>query len=178
MEQKRRNVSPFSNEARNAYVTEHITGALLSLLKEKPLQDISISEIVDSAGVGRTSFYRNYETKEDVVKKHIVALIEKWDQDYKASGKDSNAELYGSLFQHLKDNADFYLLLKERNLMHLFLAVFLEKSGPKAEYENMWAYTTAFITYGTYGWIEEWINRGMQESAETMAALLSSHGMK
>ena len=178
MEQRSRIVSPFSNEARNAYVIEHITDALLKLLKEKSLQEISISEIVDTAGVGRTSFYRNYETNEDVVKKHIVALIEKWDQDYKASGKDSNAELYGSLFQHLKDNADFYLLLKERNLMHLFLAVFLEKSGPKAEYENMWAYTTAFITYGTYGWIEEWINRGMQESAETMAALLSSHGMK
>ena len=178
MEQKRRNVSPFSNGARNAYVTEHITGALLSLLKEKPLQDISISEIVDSAGVGRTSFYRNYETKEDVVKKHIVDLIEKWDQEYKASGKDSNAELYGSLFQHLKDNADFYLLLKERNLMHLFLDAFLERTGPKAEYENILAYTTAFITYGTYGWIEEWINRGMRESAETMATLLSSHGMK
>ena len=178
MEQRSRIVSPFSNEARNAYVIEHITDALLKLLKEKSLQEISISEIVDAAGVGRTSFYRNYETKEDVVKKHIVALIEKWDQDYKASGKDSNAELYGSLFQHLKDNADFYLLLKERNLMHLFLTVFLERSGPKAEYENMWAYTTAFITYGTYGWIEEWINRGMQESAETMAELLSSHGMK
>ena len=45
-------------------------------------------------------------------------------------------------------------------------------------YENLWAYTTAFITYGTYGWIEEWINRGMQESAETMAELLSLHGIK
>ena len=178
MEQNSRNVSPFSNEARNAYVTEHITGALLSLLKEKPMQDISISEIVDTAGVGRTSFYRNYETKEDVVKKHIVKLLEKWDQDYKASGKDSNAELYGSLFKHLKDNADFYLLLKKRYLMHLFLEGFLEKFGPKPEYANMWAYTTAFITYGTYGWIEEWINRGMQESAETMAKLLSAHGMK
>ena len=41
MEQKSRNVSPFSNEARNAYVIEHITDALLRLLKEKPLQEIS-----------------------------------------------------------------------------------------------------------------------------------------
>ena len=178
MEQKRKNVSPFSNEARNAYVIEHITESLLKLLKEKPMQEISISEIVDTAGVGRTSFYRNYETKEDVVKKHIVNLLEKWNQDYKASGKDSNAELYGSLFQHLKDKADFYLLLKERNLMHLFLEVFIEKSGPKPEDINMWAYTKSFIAYGTYGWIEEWIARGMQESAETMAELLSSYGMK
>ena len=178
MEQKGRNVSPFSNESRNAYVIEHITESVLKLLKEKPIQDISISEIVEDAGVGRTSFYRNYETKEDVVKKHIASLIEKWDQEYKVSGKDSNAELYGSLFKHLNDNADFYLLLKERNLMHLFLEVFMEKSGPAPEDDNMWAYTKSFIAYGTYGWILEWINRGMQESAETMAELLASHGMK
>ena len=72
MEQKSRNVSPFSNESRNAYVIEHITESMLKLLNEKPIQDISISEIVDDAGVGRTSFYRNYETKEDVVKKYIT----------------------------------------------------------------------------------------------------------
>ena len=41
----------------------------------------------------------------------------------------------------------------------------------------MWAYTKSFIAYGTYGWIEEWINRGMQESAGAMAEMLSSYGM-
>ena len=178
MEHKSRNVSPFSNEARNTYVIEHITATLLELLKKKPLSEISISEIVNGAGVGRTSFYRNYETKEDILKKYIEKLIGEWEQGYKASGKDSNAELYGSLFQRLKEHSDFYLLLKERNLMHLFLEVYLTKWGPKAEYPNEWAYTTAFIAYGTYGWIEEWINREMQESAESMTALLSSHGMK
>lgn len=178
MVQKGRNGSPFSNEARNAYVTTHITETLLKLLREKPLNEISISEIVDGAAVGRTSFYRNYATKEAVVKRHIEALIGQWEREYRASGKDSNAEMYGSLFQHLKDNAGFYLLLKQRGLMHLFLEVFLERNGPSPEDTNMWAYTKAFITYGTYGWIEEWIGRGMRESADTMAALLSSHGMK
>ena len=37
MEQTAKTVSPMSNEGRNAYVTEHITAAMLSLLKEKPL---------------------------------------------------------------------------------------------------------------------------------------------
>lgn len=178
MEHNSRNISPFSNEARNTYVLKHITATVLRLLKEKTLQEISISEIVNEAAVGRTSFYRNFETKEDVVKRYISALIEQWEREYKASGKDSNAELYGSLFKHLKDNADFYLLLKERNLMHLFLEALIEKSGPKPEDNNVWAYTKSFIAYGTYGWIEEWIARGMQEPAETMAEMLASHGMK
>ena len=62
MEQKRKTVSPFSNEARNAYVIEHITDALLTLLKDKPIGYISISELCDFSGIGRASFYRNFET--------------------------------------------------------------------------------------------------------------------
>ena len=84
----------------------------------------------------------------------------------------------GRLLRQRKEHSDFYLLLKERGLMHLLLEVYLEKWGPKPDYPNEWAYATAFLSYGTYGWIEEWINRGMQESAETMAELLSKNGMK
>ena len=59
----------------------------------------------------------------------------------------------------------------------MLLQVLLEQTGPRPDLDNMWAYTTAFISYGTYGWIREWMRRGMQESAESMAELLSSHGM-
>ena len=45
MEQKAKNVSPFSNERRNAYVVEHLTSSMLELLKEKPINEISISEL-------------------------------------------------------------------------------------------------------------------------------------
>ena len=54
----------------------------------------------------------------------------------------------------------------------------MKKYGPAAEDTNIWAYTKSFIAYGTYGWIEEWIARGMEESADTMAEMLALNGMK
>ena len=56
MRQTKEKVSPMSNEGRNAYVIEHLTEALLLLLTKKPMENISISELVDTAGVGRASF--------------------------------------------------------------------------------------------------------------------------
>lgn len=41
-----------SNEGRNAYVIEHITAALLELLRRKPIEEISISELCELAGIG------------------------------------------------------------------------------------------------------------------------------
>lgn len=49
MIQKSKSVSPMSNEGRNAYVIEHINEALWGLLKEKSLNEISISEICETA---------------------------------------------------------------------------------------------------------------------------------
>lgn len=167
-----------NNEEKNSYVKEQITQATILLLKEYQLSQITISQIITQAQVSRNSFYRNYSNKEEILAKHIKNLTTKWEADYKATSNDSNAELYGSLFKHLKEHSEFYILLKKQNLFHLFLNVYIELFGAKTEYDNMRAYVTSFITYGTYGWIEEWIARGMQESAETMSALLSLHGMK
>ena len=60
MRQNPQNVSPMSNEGRNAYVIEHLTNAMLKLLRDKPLGEISISELIEEAEVGRASFYRNF----------------------------------------------------------------------------------------------------------------------
>ena len=58
----------------NECVKESITIALLNLMRKKCFSDIKVTEIVKTAGVGRTSFYRNVEGKEDVLVKHMNRL--------------------------------------------------------------------------------------------------------
>ena len=55
----------------NRRVKSSITEALLSLMYQKSFSDISITELIQTANVARTSFYRNYESKEDV----LITLI-------------------------------------------------------------------------------------------------------
>lgn len=38
---------------------------------------------------------------------------------------------------------------------------------------NPEAYAAAFASYGLYGWIREWLARGMQESPEELYAFLN-----
>ena len=76
MRQTVRTVSPMSNEGRNLYVVEHITDAVLKLMQTTHLNDISISQICDEAGVGRASFYRNFNSKEDIINKHLKNLLD------------------------------------------------------------------------------------------------------
>ena len=102
MRQTPKSVSPFSNEARNAYVIEHITDALLTLLKDKPIGDISISELCDLAGIGRASFYRNFESKEDILRGYIQKISKEWTDEVDKKENRPLSELLGLLFAHFE----------------------------------------------------------------------------
>lgn len=177
MEQKSGNVSPFSNEARNTYVTEHITDALLALMRDRPIQDISISELCDFAGVGRTSFYRNYDTKEDILRVYIDKLFREWTDKADNEGDQPLSEFLCLMFTHFERHRDFYSLLNERKLIWLLKDTLIGLCGPKPEQEKTEAYARAYVTYALYGWIEVWFMRGMQETAEEIADMFHARGL-
>jgi len=166
MRQTNENVSPMSNEGRNTYVIEHITEALIKLLKDKPIGDITISELCDLAGIGRASFYRNFESKEDVLKNYINKIFQDWMD--KIWNKPLNESLR-ILFSHFEKYRGFYELLNKRNLIYLLKDVIIGYCGPKPEDSKIKAYSKAYVAYTLYGWIETWFQRGMQESADEIS---------
>lgn len=168
MKQTRQNVSPMSNEGRNRYVITHITEALLELIVTKQLSDISIGELCDKAQVGRASFYRNFNSKEEIIQRYLEGLLSDWKENYTQQGKDNFVE---SLFEHYYKQREICIILYRQGLAHLSLQSIIEVCGPKSEQPNIVAYTTAYLAYGLYGWIEEWFKRGMQETPQEMQRL-------
>lgn len=57
-----------NNQEKNTYVRNQILTTLLEMMKTESFNSITISDLVAKAEVGRASFYRNYRTKEDVLR--------------------------------------------------------------------------------------------------------------
>jgi len=74
--------------------------------------------------------------------------------------------MYKCSFTHLTDHADLYQLLYQRGLLCLLKNELMKLFGPKESYTNFPAYVSAFAADGLYAWVEEWLKRGMPESAE------------
>lgn len=168
MRQNAKNVSPMSNEGRNQYVVEHITDAMLKLMQSNDFHDISISRICEEAGVGRASFYRNFESKEAVISRHLKTLLDHW---WEEAIQKPDFNLVEEIFSHYWNHRGLCIMLYRQGLAHLSLQSIKEACGPKPEQPNIVAYTTAYFSYGLYGWIEEWFKRGMQETPKEMATL-------
>ena len=97
MIQKREECNMVDNTGKNSYVKKQITNALLKLLKEKELKDISISEITTTAQVSRISFYRNYEDKDSVIKEYMHLTINEWNKNHPQNSMNTEEDILGDI---------------------------------------------------------------------------------
>lgn len=93
------------NAARNEAARCAIIEALFTLMENERFSSISVSQITGEAGVARMSYYRNFESKEQV----IEAYVDRLHSELIADGETSAADV---------QNAD--ALLDEQALAHGF----------------------------------------------------------
>ncbi len=152
-------------------VKDSITEALLQLLKNKTLDKISIIEITNKAGVGRVSFYRNFESKEDILKKYTDNITDNFvkNQKFKYNSKRFKEYLI-MLFEHLNNHKDYCLLLYKNNLLYLvketFDKYFLKNATNKNEQFNQ-----MFISGGLFNIFEFWLINGCKEQPTELSEM-------
>ena len=164
---------PMNNQEKNTYVRSQILAALLKMMQEQPFADISISALVSTAQVGRASFYRNFTDKEDVLRQENARLTAQWKRSYEAEERAAPNELLISLLDFYKEHFDFYLALYRAGLSDMLLQTLLEQSEITPELPNALAYLKSSIAYMLYGWIVEWMKRGMPESGTELARMIA-----
>lgn len=62
------------NNTRNKRVRVQIVDAFFALLKEEKFSEISITDLVTVARVSRMSYYRNFDSKEQIIEEYIASL--------------------------------------------------------------------------------------------------------
>ncbi len=156
----------------NECVKESITVALLNLMRKKAFSEIKVTEIVKLAGVGRTSFYRNFESKEDVLKKYINQLYFEYFLTHELPNmneeKDRRSHML-SRFRFVKQNSDFFVLLNKNNLLYeVFESIDNSTLEKIATIDVKNRYSAAFMSSACVGVIKEWINRKFRETEEEL----------
>ena len=131
-----------SNEEAKKITRESLLGALLRIVKKKPFDKISVSELVLQAGVSRTAFYRHYTSVEDIIKIPVVEIL---DALTRSLGDEKYREepllWYNDLFSYLegyKEVLETLMLITNGDFMTIKVLddIFVGKSeDERAEYE-------------------------------------------
>jgi AcrR family transcriptional regulator len=91
-------------DRRSQRTRQLVNAAMLELLSEKRYDDITVQDILDKAGIGRTTFYTHYFDKEDVHASMMEQMLGEMSQQLPARHTEQGIVPSLELFQHIQQD--------------------------------------------------------------------------
>ncbi|XMB66364.1 TetR/AcrR family transcriptional regulator [Mycoplasmatota bacterium zrk1] len=160
-----------------------IVNALGELMKEKPYADITIKEISERSGLVRQTVYRNFHTKEDILKHYIDDFYKEFINLIFKKEAITLYELLVTYFYFWIEKEEFVRNLVQNNVFSMILEShlkYLYSMGKDYRFENLIFYeggeTTDYVYHFSAGglWyiLKKWIEDNMKKSPEEMADIV------
>ena len=161
------------NNKRRKESQEKIEKAFIELLQTRQINEITVSDLIKTTGLNRSTFYANYIDIYDLADKTREKLEREFSNlfaDYDYFNEQSGAL---KMFTHIKENQIFYktyfkLCYDEKHLISIY-------DARRAEQEHLNSnikYHIEFFRNGLNAIIKMWLADGCKESPEEMAEVL------
>lgn len=163
--------------------------SLLNLMKTEDYSKISIKDIAKSADLDRRTFYRNFQSKEDVLCFYIKGMCDEYIDSLSREQNPTTFLAAKTYFSICLKHLDFFNLLKDQGLLGLLLLKFdefmpsLQQQNVSQDLKNYYggniSYLYAFNNGGFWNMSIQWIRNGSNQSPEEMAEIICKiiHGM-
>lgn len=168
------------NEVQKRITKDTILTTLLDILEDTEFSDITITDIAGSAGVSRMAFYRNYQSKEDIIIQYLDDVFEEFTEEVKKLEELNKYNISLLCFSYFRRRKTFMERLVDSGLTYiiferfdLFVSNFFqylpdnEKIRPKVK-----DYIIQFTSGGIFKIVIHWIKNNMDKSNEEMAELI------
>ncbi|MCC8182703.1 MAG: TetR/AcrR family transcriptional regulator [Clostridiales bacterium] len=154
---------------------------LLKLLREKPLNQITVYELCKVSEINRTTFYKYYGSQEELLCEIEADFLRQLDEELKQVITQSDNAL-PLVLQHLYDQRELFCLLVRSAPMqefsaHLFaipsVGIIFQNMLDESSYsETEVKYIRQFVFQGTFSVLYDWLNSDDPEPVEKIADVL------
>jgi AcrR family transcriptional regulator len=153
--------------------------ALLALMREKKFEEITVQQLLDRAGVGRSTFYVHYRDKDDLLLSDVEDFLNGFAGMLKRQGASARRLLpVEEFFAHVRDSHDLYRVLansgKLADVSALGQGIFaraieerMESAGVEIEPLRRSAQAHA-IAGSFFSLLDWWMDKGMKMEPKEM----------
>lgn len=171
-----------SNSILAAQSKEWILQALLIIMDKKEFKNITVKEITAKAGLDRKTFYRHFETKEDVLRLYADMACQDYISELKNQHSLTTFTISKTYFSICQKHMPFFQTLEKNNLLIFVLQAFDEylpiihkffdpnNTADETVYHS--EYALSFYTGGFWNISAKWIRDGATKTPEEMANLV------
>jgi AcrR family transcriptional regulator len=174
------------NDQRAIRSAEMIYAGLAALIRSKPFTAITVKEVVEAAQVGRTTFYRNFDDIEDVLRMRcdqvfdgLVAYL----HDYRGGQRQaSGIKLLKPVLRYFAVHSELIELLMLADRVDIVQESFRKVVEPfKRMFISVYNVEAAYVDYifamrigGITNVLTLWIQTGKQQTSDDLADKLGA----
>ena len=159
------------NYSEKMVVQEWMVTALIELMKENRFEDITVSQIAAKAGVSRMTYYRNYVSKEDILRSYTGYLTELLAQRMRQAERLDARAYWRLVFSFIYEKRSFITALISSGKAEMILDNMNENVRALTAGKEQWA--SAYAIGGLYNLMCIWARGGFRPSPEKMAVILT-----
>ena len=152
----------------------YMAGALLELMLEKDYTKISIGEIAKKAGVDRSSYYRHFKSKEDIISFFFDMVLKESLEGYTNLSSIDFTLYIHSIYTAFFNYKNEILLIHYANLSFLLLDVLSKRfqfSELAKDFPLSKQYELSYIIGGIYNNLIFWMSRDMKETPDELTEI-------
>ena len=184
------------SDKRSRRTKEQLSGALIKLLLEKSLSEITVTELVKEADLNRATFYLHYENIYDLfqsIEDDLFLQVKSWIRSASPNdatifhvemGLDDKPYLpvLGEVFSFIVSNRDTAVVLLRNPESKLLNRIYGEgrkmiiqqmKSEGNISDPHRLTYSIDYVVNGCIGIIQSWINNGLDADPINMCKITS-----
>lgn len=137
------------NNKSSKETTAAIDAAFISLMKDKEIKEITVSEICETAKINRSTFYDHYADVLALMKAYSAKIEKQLESQPHTVGE------FAWIFEYIKANADIFAIYFKIGISQL-----------SADYK------TLFFRNGVFAVAKMWFEDGCKDSAEQMEKII------
>lgn len=155
----------------NRIVREKICQATLALMRVKPFSRITVSDIVREAGVARVSYYRNFHSKEDVIRSYLEKVVNELFQSHNVPEQLDSYDAILSAWQYIGKQKELFSAFCSGDLLPLLVNFLMQLNLPTGTFSAKPGDEYYFAGYfgAFYNILRKWMIGGCRETPEEMA---------
>lgn len=157
----------------NDHLKECIADAILILLKDKPIDKITVDDIFKKAGVGRATYFRSFNNKIEPITFKFVKMWEQYCEMNSIEVTD-RFDLNNALpfFEYNYSIKHILEIVYKAGLQEAVHESFYQIMYESIQDDYQSGYRESFYAHGLYGLLDAWVRRDFKESPAEMAEII------
>ena len=151
---------------------DRIVESLTELMKTAEFEAITVKDISELAEVNRSTYYRNFKSKEDIIRYKLELMMDEYLNEYENKSAHTKEIYIQTILETFLKYDEFLKTIHRQNQSYILQKVLVNYfSGILKNTSKKERYRIYYHIGGIYNFIICWIENGMEDDVESLAKI-------